>query len=157
MATILQTPTPFQVAEIQLIYRGRTTLSEAPVVRQSYDAFQVLASCWNPDTIALFEEFKILLLNRNNKALGVVNISSGGMTCTIVDIKLIFAAALKGAATALILSHNHPSANLKPSDADLSLTKKISEAGKLLDVHVLDHIILSPDGTYKSMADEGLM
>ncbi len=157
METMLQPKSLFQVAEIQLTYRTGFSLSDAPVIRQSFDAFKVLSACWNPDTIGLFEEFKVLLINRANKVLGVINLSSGGMTGTIVDEKLVFAAALKGAATSLILSHNHPSGNLKPSEADLTLTRKLAEAGKILGLPVLDHIILAPEGAYKSFADEGLM
>lgn len=147
----------FQVAEIQLTYRSRSNLSHSPEIRQSIDAFKVLSACWNPDAIGLFEEFKILLLNRSHKVLGVVGVSSGGMTGTMADVRLIFAAALKSAASALILAHNHPSGSLRPSDLDLNHTRKIVEAGKLLDILVLDHIILSPEQTYKSFADEGHM
>ena len=157
METMLESNSLFQVAEIQLTYRRRVTIFDSLVIHQSYDAFKIFSSCWNPGTIGLFEESKILLLNRANKVLGVVNVSSGGLTGTIADIRLIFAAALKGSASFVILAHNHPSANLTPSQADLSLTQKIAEAGKLLDIRVLDHIILSPEGTYKSLADEGLM
>ena len=157
METIFESNTLFQVAEIQLSYRAGATLSDAPVVSQSSDAFRILSACWDPDTIGLFEEFKVLLLNRANKVLGVINLSSGGMTGTVVDIKLVFGAALKGAATALILSHNHPSGNLRPSEADLTLTRQLVEVGKLLELPVLDHIILTPEGIYKSFADEGLM
>ena len=157
MGTMLQPNSLFQVAEIQLTYRTGFNLSDAPVIRQSADAFDILSACWNPDTIGLFEEFKVLLLNRANKVLGVVCVSSGGMTGTIVDVRLVFGAALKGAATSLILSHNHPSGNLKPSVADLTLTRKLVEAGKVLDLPVLDHIILTPEGAYKSFADEGLI
>lgn len=157
METMLHPNTLFQVAEIQLTYRTGFNLSDAPMIRQSADAFQILSACWNPDTIGLYEEFKILLLNRSNKVLGVINLSSGGMTGTVVDTRLVFGAALKGAATSLIVSHNHPSGSLKPSEADLSLTRKLVEAGKILDLPVLDHIILTPEGTYKSFADEGMI
>ncbi len=157
METMLQPNSLFQVAEIQLTYRTGFNLSNAPVIRQSTDAFNVLSACWNPDTISLFEEFKVLLLNRAHKVLGVINVSSGGMTGTVIDVRLVFGAALKGAATSLILSHNHPSGNLKASEADLTLTRKLVEAGKVLDLPVLDHIILTPEGAYKSFADEGLI
>lgn len=157
METMPHSSAIFQVAEIQLTYRSKPVLSREPFIRQSGDAYQVLAACWNPDTIGLFEEFKVLLLNRANRVLGVVSVSSGGMTGTVVDLRLVFGAALKGAATSLILSHNHPSGSLKPSETDLTLTRKLVEAGKVLDLPVLDHIILTPEGTYKSFADEGLI
>ena len=100
------------------------------------------------------EQFKILLLNRANKVLGIYEVSTGGMSGTVADPKLIFATALKACASSIILSHNHPSGNLKPSNADLQLTQKVKEGGKLLDIEVYDHIILTTEGYY-SFADEG--
>lgn len=102
------------------------------------------------------EEFKVLLLNRAHKVIGVVNASQGGFCGTVADVKLIFGAALKAATSAIILAHNHPSGNLKPSEADIRLTKKMKEAGQLLELPVLDHLIVTAEGYY-SFADEGLM
>ena len=85
--------------------------------------------------------------------MGMCPISKGGVSGTVVDLKIIFATALKGRASAIILAHNHPSANLNPSQADIDLTKKIGKAGRLLDINVLDHLILSPEGEYYSFAD----
>ncbi len=104
----------------------------------------------------LREEFKILLLNRANKVLGLVNISTGGVSGTVSDPKIIFASALKANASGIILAHNHPSGNLKPSEADLNLTNKVKKAGQLLEIAVLDHIILTSE-QYFSMADEGMI
>ena len=97
-----------------------------------------------------------MLLNRANKVIGIYEVSSGGMSGTVADPKLIFSAALKSCATSMVLSHNHPSGNLKPSNADLRLTSKIKAGGELLDIDVLDHIILTSEG-YFSFADEGLI
>jgi DNA repair protein RadC len=100
------------------------------------------------------EEFWVAFLNRSNKVLSTKSISAGGISGTVADSRIIFKEAIERLASAIILCHNHPSGNLKPSDADISLTKKLSEAGKLLDVPVLDHIIVA--GTaYYSFADEG--
>jgi DNA repair protein RadC len=84
-------------------------------------------------------------------------VSQGGLAGTVVDPKVVFAAALKARASSLILAHNHPSGNLKPSQADTDLTNKIKQGGELLDIAILDHLILSPEGGYFSFADEGLM
>ena len=111
---------------------------------------------WDEGTIELIEEFKIILLNRSNRVLGIVNLASGGMASCVIDPKLIFVSAIKSGASAVILAHNHPSANTKPSDQDRILTQKIKEGGKLLDIEVLDHIIMTSEG-YLSFADEGLM
>ena len=101
------------------------------------------------------EQFKIFLLKKGNRVLGIYEVSTGGLSGTIADPKLIFSAALKASACSLILAHNHPSGNLKASNPDIQLTSKIKEGGKLLDIALLDHIILSSE-SYVSMADEGL-
>ena len=95
-------------------------------------------------------------MNRANKVLGVYKVSSGGVTGTVADPKQIFTAALKANACAIVLSHNHPSGNLKPSRQDEQLTSKIKEAGSFLDIKVLDHIIVTSEAYY-SFADEGLL
>jgi DNA repair protein RadC len=103
-----------------------------------------------------YENFCIILLNRANKVLKTVRISDGGITGTVVDQRKVFKIALDHNATSIILGHNHPSGQLTPSDADLQLTKKLKEAGNILDLPVLDHIIIG-DGKYYSFADEGIM
>ena len=105
--------------------------------------------------IKKFEEGKIILLNQANRVLSLFSLSQGGITGTVMDPKLIFIAALKRGACNIILCHNHPSGNLKPSKSDEDLTSKVKAAGALLDIKVLDHIIISSEG-YFSFADEGL-
>jgi len=102
------------------------------------------------------EEFWMLLLDRANQVIRKKQISSGGVSGTVVDPKIIFRHALEASASAIILCHNHPSGNLKASQADLNITKKLTEAGKLLDISVLDHLIIGEKG-YMSFADEGMM
>lgn len=102
------------------------------------------------------EEFWIILLNRGNKVLEKILISKGGQSATVVDPKLIFKTALEHQAVNMVLAHNHPSGNLKPSNADISLTKKLKDAGKLLDIAIVDHVIFA-DKKYFSFADEGLL
>ena len=102
------------------------------------------------------EEFWALYLNRSHTVTDRVCISSGGVAGTVVDPKMVFKGAIQHLASAIILAHNHPSGQLKPSQPDIALTKKLSQAGLLLDINVLDHIIVSQHG-YLSMADEGLM
>lgn len=102
------------------------------------------------------EEFWILLLNRANEVLRPVQISAGGVSGTVADPKLIFKHAIEHLASGIILLHNHPSGNLTPSQADKDLTRKLRDAGRLLDIPVLDHLIFT-DKTYLSFADEGLL
>ncbi|HEY4326022.1 MAG TPA: DNA repair protein RadC [Mucilaginibacter sp.] len=101
------------------------------------------------------EEFWILLTGRSQKVLGKELISKGGMSEVLVDLKIIFSTALQHQATNIFLIHNHPSGNLKPSQQDINLTKRISDAGKILDINILDHLIITDSG-YFSFADEGL-
>lgn len=102
------------------------------------------------------EEFWVLLLNRANRLIKKEQISSGGVSGTVADPKIIFKAALDQYASSIILVHNHPSGNLKPSQADIKLTNKMKEAGSLLEIPVLDHIIFGDEG-YLSFADEGML
>jgi DNA repair protein RadC len=145
-----------QVAEIELIYKTKVKASERPSIAEPKDAAILLKALWNEGKIDFVEQFKILLLNRANRVLGVVDISSGSAVGTIADPRLIFSAALKANAVSLILSHNHPSGNIKPSLADERLTLKIKEAGKYLDIKLLDHVIITSEGYY-SFAEEGLL
>ena len=144
------------VAEIELVYRSKVKASERPRITSSKDAYDILLNYWDENKIEFIEQFKILLVNRGNKVLGVYEVSTGGVTGTVADPRLIFAAALKANATAIILAHNHPSSNLKPSQADEQLTQKIKEGGRYLDIQVLDHLIICSEGYY-SFADEGVI
>jgi DNA repair protein RadC len=148
--------TLFKVAEIEISYKPKFKASERPQISTSQEAYKVLMTNWSLDRIELLEKFKVILLNRRNRVLGVVNISMGGVSGTLADPKLIFAAALKSKASAIILSHNHPSEELEPGQEDINLTKKLKECGRLLEIDVLDHLIISKEGFY-SFADEGLM
>jgi DNA repair protein RadC len=146
----------FQVSEIQLTYKSKVRPSDRFKITCSQDAYNALKNIWDEDQIEFVEEFKILLLNRANKVLGVVPVSKGGSTGTVCDPKIIFAAALKANACGIILAHNHPSGNLSPSEADLQITKKLKEGGRFLEIPVLDHLIVTTE-SYYSFADQGLL
>jgi DNA repair protein RadC len=102
------------------------------------------------------EEFWVLYLNNANKVITKNQLSKGGMTGTVVDVRIIFKSALESGAVGILLCHNHPSGNLKPSEADIEITKKVKTAGKSLDINVLDHLIITQNGYY-SFADEGIL
>jgi DNA repair protein RadC len=102
------------------------------------------------------EEFWILYLNYSNKVIAKSQLSKGGITGTVVDIRIVFKIALEQNATSIILSHNHPSGKLQPSDADIIITKKIKMAGQQLDIPVLDHLIITEKGFY-SFNDNGIL
>ena len=146
----------YQVAEIQLTYKSNVKPSLRPRISTSKDAYEVLLENWDGSQIEFVEQFKVMFLNRANKVLGIFNVSTGGVCGTVADPKLIFAAALKTTACSIILAHNHPSGNLRASHADIELTRKVRDGGRLLDIQLLDHIIVTREG-YFSFADEGLL
>ncbi|HAQ21363.1 MAG TPA: hypothetical protein DCR40_19360 [Prolixibacteraceae bacterium] len=133
--------------------RKESEPDEKPKVITSADA----ASIFKPLLSDLpHEEFWILLLNRNNIYIDKMMVSQGGLVGTVIDVRIILRKALENGACSLILCHNHPSGNLVPSEADKDITKKIQEAGKHMDIPVLDHLIIG-NGSYFSFADEGLI
>ena len=146
----------YQVAEIQLTYKSNVKPSLRPRISGSKDAYNVLLDSWDDNKLELIEQFKVLLMNRANRVLGISEVSTGGIAGTVADPKLIFAAAIKRAATGIILAHNYPSGNLTPSQADIDLTRRLKEAGKLLEIQVLDHLILTSE-RYYSFSDEGIL
>ena len=156
MEQTMNQPEWSKVAEVELVYKTKVKASERPQVKTSHDGYNILHQIWNKDRIEMQEEFKVLLMNRSNKVIGVFEAASGGITGTVADPRLILATALKCLATGIILAHNHPSGNLKPSAADENLTSKIKEAAKYHDITVLDHLIITSEG-YFSFADEGLL
>lgn len=144
------------VSEVDLIYRSKIKPSERPKITCSKDIFLLLLNNWDKDKLEFVEQFKVLYLNRANKVIGIYEVSTGGLTGTVADPRLVFATALKLNATGLILAHNHPSGNLSASNADKNLTQKIVNAGLMLDILVFDHIILTSEA-YFSFADEGYL
>lgn len=156
METILDVNELYQVAEVELSYKSKVKASNRPTVTTSRDGYDVLKLAWNENKIEFVEEFKILFLNRANKVLGICDISSGGITGTVADPRLIFIAALKANCCAIIISHNHPSGNLHPSRQDEELTQKIKQAGQFLEIKLLDHLIITSEGYY-SFSDQGLL
>ena len=102
------------------------------------------------------EEFWAIYLNQNNRVLGKNKLSSGGINQSVVDVRILFKSALDHLATGIIIAHNHPSGNLKPSSEDLKITKQISEGGKILNIQLLDHLIIAQNA-YFSFADENLL
>jgi len=136
---------------------GKRRLSEDVLTRKkvksSQDAFQILYAELSDKN---YEEFWVLMLDRANQVIQKVNISEGGVAGTVADPKKIFKLVLDMNASSIILAHNHPSNNLKPSQNDIDLTKKLKVAAKLLDIEVLDHLIFGND-SYFSFADESLI
>lgn len=142
------------VAALELGRRRQShEIRQKKQISGSRDAFEFLSPLLSD---LAHEEFIALLLNRRNKVMFTDQISVGGVSGTIVDMKKLFLHAVEHQASAMIIAHNHPSGNLRPSEADRQLTRKVKKASELLDISLLDHLIVSEEG-YFSFADEGLL
>jgi DNA repair protein RadC len=147
----------YKLAEVELIYRNKTKVSDRPKVQTSREVFRLLKNSWDDNKIELLEQFKIVLTDRRNACIGIADISTGGVTGCVADPKIMFAIALKARATGMIMAHNHPSGALRPSQADIELTQRMVKGGKYLDIAVLDHLIVTSEDKYYSFSDEGMM
>ena len=122
-------------------------------IRSSKDAADFIRQFYSDD-IGIFESFFLLLLDQSNTTTGYAKISQGGIAGTVVDPRIVAKYAIESLSPAVVLCHNHPSGNLRPSDSDIAITNKIKAGLQLFDITVLDHIILTED-SYTSFADEG--
>ena len=145
------------IAEVKLVYRTKVKASEMLQIRCSKDAFDIFMGSWDLDSIEHVEEFKLMLLTRSNKVLGIASISKGGINGTVTDIRIILQYAIKSNASGIIICHNHPSGNLQPSESDQAITRKIKDSGLLMDVQLLDHLIITSEENYYSFANNGLV
>lgn len=141
-----------EIAEIKVSYS--TNQTDKVKLKQCDEVFKFILTQWDLDLIEFQEECKVILLNRANFVLGVYNLSKGGVSGTVVDIKIILSVALKCNASSIILAHNHPSGNVQPSEADNGITNKLKNACKLLEIYLLDHLIISKN-EYFSFATSG--
>src|SRR5665647_3063124 len=135
----------------------RRKLAEVPDVPQIKcskdvaDIFQPLLSDLS------HEEFWVLFLNRSNRVIDRLKLSQGGISGTVTDVRIVMKKSIEYLASGIIVCHNHPSGNLNPSESDTKITQKIKDAGNLMDIQLLDHLILTMDGEYYSFADNGLL
>ena len=141
--------------EICLTYKGNVKKSELKVIRSSRDIYEILQPLFS-NSIDWQEEMLMLCLNQANKVVSYYRVSRGGMTGTVCDPRIVFTVALNAGACKIILAHNHPSGNLTPSEADKTITKKITGAGQFMDILLLDHLIVTDEGYY-SFSDEGML
>lgn len=145
----------FQIREVEIVYQSKK-LTSMPQVKTSNDIYLILKEVFDKRKLDYKEEFYVVLLNRANFVLGVSRIGVGSTSGVSVNLKEVFQLVLKANASTVILSHNHPSGNLIPSDADLNLTQRIKKGCELLDIQLLDHLIVTSE-SYYSIADEGLL
>ena len=143
-----------RLPEILLSYRRG--IEPIVKIKKAEDAYRVFTTIYDETIIDYIECSYVLFLNRANNTIGWLKLSQGGTCATIIDIKVLFATALKCGASAVIISHNHPSGQLNPSEQDKTITQQIKKAGSLLDISILDHLILTSEGFY-SFANDGLL
>jgi len=143
-----------KLAEIKVSYS--TEISDKIKINGSDQIYSLALEHWDMNTIEFQEEAKMILLNRNNSVLGIYYLSKGGLSSTILDIKIVLSVALRAHSSSIILLHNHPSGNLNPSNSDIRITKRIKDACQVVDLELLDHIIITKSA-YFSFAKEGLL
>lgn len=146
-----------QLQEIMISYKPVDGLDNVAAVNSSLDAYKHIINFYDKDTITCQEQLVVMYLNRANKPIGVIPLFRGGLTGTVVDVKLIISIALKSLTSSIVVSHNHPSGNRQPSREDTLITTRLKDACKLLDLTLLDHLIVTPDENYLSFADEGML
>ena len=145
----------FEIAEVSISYKFGKYTAERNKISSSSSAYEICREVAK-DHIEHYECFYIMMLNNSNKVLGISKLSQGGITGTLVDMRIMFQNLIKANATAFIMFHNHPSGTLSPSGADKSLTQKSKKAAETLDIKLLDHLIITTE-SYFSFADEGIM
>jgi DNA repair protein RadC len=145
------------VHELEIVYKPKFHRENLEKITNSLGAANLLRKSYNENTIECQEEVVVLFLDIANQVIGVQKLSKGGMSSTLVDIRLLLSVALKCLASGIILSHNHPSGKLVPSDTDRTMTKQLKKACKLLEIILLDHIILAPGSGYYSFTDDSTL
>jgi len=145
------------LGEVTVGYKYNSSLKNRPKITDVKMAHEIIMRMMDMDKIGLQEQIVVLYLNQANLVIGSSNAFTGGLTGSIVDIRIIVATALNLMAVAVIIAHNHPSSNLKASTQDITLTKKLKTALSYMDINLLDHLIVTPENEYLSMSNEGLL
>ena len=146
------------LGEVTLNYKYHNpSIKDRPLITNSADAVAVIKLVIDMQRIGLQEQFIVIYLNQANKVIGTMNVFSGSINSTVIDIKLILASGILLMSKSVIVAHNHPSGNLKPSKEDLALTKRLSNALQYMEMKLVDHFIITPDDDYLSFANEGLL
>ena len=146
------------LGEVTLNYKYHNpSIKDRPLITNASDAVEVIKLVIDMQRIALQEQFIVIYLNQANKVIGTMNVFSGSIKSTVIDIKLILASGILLMSSGVIVAHNHPSGKLKPSRDDLALTKRLSTALQYMEMKLVDHFIITPDDDYLSFANEGLL
>ena len=143
--------------EIKISYTPVEGIEKVGSISNSMQAYTHFMKFYDKQTITCQEQIIVMYLNRANKPIGVIPLFKGGLSSTIVDLKLIMSIALKSLACGIIISHNHPSGNLEVSEEDKRITRRLKEACTIMEMSLIDHLIVTPTGSYLSFADEGIL
>ncbi|HSZ84880.1 MAG TPA: JAB domain-containing protein [Puia sp.] len=146
----------FTISEIEIRYNPKIPALHKAQIKSSNDAYRQFMILLDENAMNIKEEAAVLFLNRGNRVIGGYKISVGGITGTVVDIRIILGIALKSLGTGIILAHTHPSGELKPSKADMKLTDQLNLACKIMEITLHDHLIITSE-SYYSFEDEGLL
>ena len=146
----------YNIAEVKLSYKTNPAKSPKVQINNSADCYDVLIDNWDEGELEHKESLKVLLLNQNNIVLGIYTAAEGGIAGISVDVRVVLQAAILANASSIVLAHNHPSGNLKPSHQDIDMTKWMIEGASVVNIRVYDHIIVCKD-KYFSFADKGLL
>ena len=141
------------IPELTLKYKSGDIKKDK--IQSSKDAADYMRLMFDEDTIEVCESAIVVFLNRKNNSIGWYKVSQGGISGTVIDVRLVLATALKCLASGMIMCHNHPSGNTDPSEADIKITQKLKDAAVIMDIQLLDHLILTPGGEHFSFADMG--
>lgn len=144
-----------RITEVTINYSPRRKPTTLPIIRSSADSENCFRKVWSK-RIQHIEEMYLLLIDRANQVTGYMKVSMGGVSSTLVDPKVIFQAALKANSSGIIIAHNHPSGNIRPSENDIRLTRRIREAAGFMEISFLDHLIMTKE-SYFSFADDGIL
>lgn len=148
----------WSVGEVALTYKRKSVKGSDFKIKGARDVRDFILERWDdPGSIDVKEKFYAMFLNRSNRVMSLLKVSEGGISGTTVDIRHIAVTALLMMASSVIVVHNHPSGNLKPSEGDMKITHKMKNAFLLIDIELLDHVILTSSGEYSSMADDGII
>ena len=143
----------FKVNVVSLCYKQKYDTTDYPIIKNSKIAADIFYESWDKDTIGLEEQLKVLYLNRRNQVIGLYTVCIGGVTGTVVCNKKILACGLKIVASGMIIAHNHAAGNKQLAEQDRIVTRSLKECGKIMDIKLLDHIIILPNGNFVSFAD----
>jgi DNA repair protein RadC len=147
-------PTLSNLGELDVVYKYHASMEGRPELKNPQQVVDVLKHVFDTQKMGLQEQLVVIYLNRQNRVIGTCNMFKGSHSSIVIDMRLILGAAIKIMASGIIVSHNHPSGNLKSSNEDRVFTKRLASAASLVDMKLIDHLIVTPDFKYASILED---